>query len=361
MICRSEGQYKVYLVFIFATMALVFLTVAENCLDCDHGICDGSKCRCHDGYGGKLCNVCVPSQNCVNGYCINPGGCRCNPGWHGMFCDIDSKGYCHYNVPCLNGGTCYSLGKQGFTCTCAEGYSGIRCQNHINESCINGQCKNNGTCVDSRDGMGCLCPIDYEGVHCETFTGRCQEKTCPVNSTCVHTSKGYRCDCKQKQQCEQTLMRCTESSCDEGLECIKTPGQLGFSCDCPRGTAGRACSMRPLCIMNTCLNGGKCFETLNNVMCVCNDGYTGLRCETKLEQCEYNPCANNGTCAVGPKGHLCDCPAGYSERYCECKITSDEKCGTKEPINEGCTLWTNNWNQKLLMLNIVIYYIYNHS
>ncbi|XP_033101083.1 delta-like protein 1 isoform X2 [Anneissia japonica] len=351
--CSTQSNVTLYLVLLFVIMVLMALTFAKDiCLPCVHGICDGDTCRCYAGYGGELCDECITHGFCVHGYCINPGGCKCKPGWRGMFCDIDSKGYCNYHTPCKNGGTCSSLGRDGFTCNCAEDFSGITCQNWLKGPC---SCKNNGTCVKSRSGRGCLCPINYYGEHCESYIDRCATNPCPANSTCVHTAVGYRCDCKQ-DQCEKSLMVCTESTCKQGLLCSKKPGQFGYTCHCQRGTAGRGCLMRPLCIANTCMNGGKCFETLENVMCVCKEGYTGMQCETKLEKCEYNPCANNGTCIVSIHGHSCQCSIGYAGKYCDCIKTADENCGLEDPKSSSCTLKNlNNWNQRIFTIFLVIY------
>ena len=39
------------------------------------------------------------------------------------------------SFPCLNGGTCYDLAPSGFTCDCADGFTGDACQTGAYGSC----------------------------------------------------------------------------------------------------------------------------------------------------------------------------------------------------------------------------------
>ena len=72
--------------------------------------------------------------------------------------------------PCQNGGVC-SDHVSGFNCSCAQGYSGIRCETNINE-CASSPCQNGGVCSDLVNGFNCSCAQGYQltGNFCESGT-----------------------------------------------------------------------------------------------------------------------------------------------------------------------------------------------
>ncbi|XP_062576942.1 neurogenic locus notch homolog protein 2-like [Saccostrea cucullata] len=129
--------------------------------------------------------------------------------------------------PCMHGGTCYNLIDK-FTCSCHDGYQGLRCEHEIDE-CASNPCNNGGTCHDLVNKFNCSCIEGYYGSRCEldhpvvynaidnsgnanncTFTVRVieiQDKACPAPPVPFHGFLG----CQNKG-----ALQCSIHSCDEG-------------------------------------------------------------------------------------------------------------------------------------------------
>jgi EGF-like domain len=66
------------------------------------------------------------------------------------------------------------------------------------------RCQNGSTCAltgsslwGKKDGMHCICPEGFAGIHCELTSKVCGEgeHVCLTGSTCVEDGDGYRCEC----------------------------------------------------------------------------------------------------------------------------------------------------------------------
>ena len=73
---------------------------------------------------------------------------------------------------------------------------------------------------------------------------------------------------------------------------------------------------------------------------VCSNGFTGLNCETSIDDCASNPC-NNGTCADLVNGYSCTCQAGYTGTNCD---TNVDECATNLCVNGTCTDLVNGYS-----------------
>ena len=51
------------------------------------------------------------------------------------------------------------------------------------------------------------------------------------------------------------------------------------------------------------------------LLIVCSDGFTGMNCETNIDDCATNPCVN-GTCTDLVDGYNCTCQAGFTGTNC---------------------------------------------
>uniref|UniRef100_A0A3P9PEM3 PG-M n=1 Tax=Poecilia reticulata TaxID=8081 RepID=A0A3P9PEM3_POERE len=78
------------------------------------------------------------------------------------------------------------------------------------------------------------------------------------------------------------------------------------------------------CSVNVCLNGGSCFEKGPVNICVCAPGFSGLRCETDVDECNSNPCLNGATCLDRVNSFTCLCLPSYTGQLCE---QDTEVCG----------------------------------
>ncbi|XP_054858797.1 lactadherin isoform X2 [Eublepharis macularius] len=129
---------------------------------------------------GDLCKV----NQCQNGGTCLTGGidespffCICADGYSGIVCNETEKGPCHPN-PCQNNGVCQQLPSRGdvftkYACKCPWGYEGKHCQNRsssfsaldMNE-CSSQPCKNGGICLDLESDYACKCTSPYLGRTC---------------------------------------------------------------------------------------------------------------------------------------------------------------------------------------------------
>ncbi|XP_052248706.1 protocadherin Fat 4-like [Dreissena polymorpha] len=77
------------------------------------------------------------------------------------------------------------------------------------------------------------------------------------------------------------------------------------------------------CVSNPCQNNGTCTSYVNNYLCTCQQGWTGIRCETNINECEGVVCDNNGTCVDHINSFKCNCSAGWKGTLCKEACTNN--------------------------------------
>uniref|UniRef100_A0AAY4EB03 Neural EGFL like 2 n=1 Tax=Denticeps clupeoides TaxID=299321 RepID=A0AAY4EB03_9TELE len=188
---------------------------------------------------------------------------------------------------------------------CAEGNG---CMEH--SDCINLEA---AACCSCKDGFR---PLRDDNAYCEDIDECAEGKHyCRENTMCVNTPGSFMCIC-HSGYIRIDDYSCTEHdecvtgqhSCDENALCFNTVG--GHSCSCKPGYTGNGTVCRALCD-GMCQNGGTCVSPNS---CVCQQGFTGKRCETDVDECKSgkNGCANDTVCFNLDGGYDCRCPHGHN-------------------------------------------------
>ncbi|XP_061505186.1 protein crumbs isoform X1 [Anopheles gambiae] len=353
---------------------------------------EGFECRCIPGYNGALCELepgcgqCPPDSECIAGRCV------CKPGTTGMvgLCveqvtaaatatiatNVNAAGTSAQKSQaltnacasyCYNGASCVPAPgpagfAQNFTCLCASGYTGTRCESPIalpySDEC---NCLNGGSCTPN--GSACLCPPGYDGARCEQPVGNglcspancaepyrciggkcqcpdnmncdnpCASSPCLHNGSCYLQGQGYACKCTsgfEGKRCENDIDECKKDGiCGNGI-CQNTPGS--FRCFCTPGYTGLNCDLDvDECLSHPCKNNAECQNKQNDYECICPAGYTGKDCSVDIDECESNPCSKGSSCVDQVANFTCMCVPGMTGRLCEIDIDDCES----QPCQNG--------------------------
>ncbi|XP_006824447.2 uncharacterized protein LOC102800804 [Saccoglossus kowalevskii] len=155
--------------------------ILQDTIECDGSVCymnntqmPGYEINKASSYASDL-NECVLGVNDCHPEsttCINLNGtftCQCRQGWRAysipkMCEDIDE---CKESINCTSPNTACINQPGTFTCTCQDGHIGdqfseLGCINICNSN----PCRHGGICTAVKNGFSCLCPSGYTGLTC---------------------------------------------------------------------------------------------------------------------------------------------------------------------------------------------------
>ncbi|XP_074641309.1 sushi, von Willebrand factor type A, EGF and pentraxin domain-containing protein 1-like [Tubulanus polymorphus] len=226
--------------------------------------------------------------------------------------------------PCENDASCESLAV-GYICHCLDGFSGLNCEQEVNECEVNTPCHNNATCIDLINDYSCECIPGYSGKDCEYETDECASSPCINGGECVDGLNTYSCSCLKGfigVHCEREINECDSSPCKNGASCYDRIAM--YECSCLSGYTGLRCQIEiNECESFPCQNNGTCHDEIDSFSCTCEPGYSGTVCETDIDECAINPCNHGATCIDGIDSFECECPPGFSGKKCEKELPLD--------------------------------------
>ncbi|XP_031571164.1 fibropellin-3-like [Actinia tenebrosa] len=183
-------------------------------------------------------------------------------------------------------------------------------------------------------------------------------KNCRKNSNCLSYNLGAKKDQLGTLWCEllpndkhknlEKLVRNNSyhhyskpSLCVNAIEYPNIKEDYIYVCNCKPGYTGLKCEINiNECESSPCQNDGFCKDEINRYRCDCKPGYDGKNCETDINECASNPC-QNGSCINLINRYECVCTEGFTGVNCETDI--DECQSSPCQYGSSCINLVNNY------------------
>jgi hypothetical protein len=193
----------------------------------------------------------------------------------------------------------------------------------------------------------CNCLSGFTGEICANQIDTCTNTTCSNGGKCLSMNGYHICQCPSNYYgvgCE-FVYGCSLSPCDKvgTLQCIDLldTQTTNYKCNCRKGFTGLNCeSDINECASDPCRNNGSCVDLTNGFICQCSGYFEGVFCEISYDSCAFSQCLNNGTCSNTINGYYCSCPSPFTGPKCEQLI---DACAYSQPCQNGlCISFLNN-------------------
>ena len=66
------------------------------------------------------------------------------------------------------------------------------------------------------------------------------------------------------------------------------------------------------CESSPCMHSGRCLDDVALYKCMCTPAWTGVNCQIEVNECTSSPCENGGLCIDMVGGYSCQCQSGYT-------------------------------------------------
>ncbi|CAF1175880.1 unnamed protein product [Rotaria sordida] len=298
-----------------------------NINDCEGIICSKNNTHCVDGLNSFDCQCKSNFIRNVDGLCVEQNPCNSSP--------------CHSNA------TCYNLKGGQYRCMCPPTYTGIRCDEDIDECAIFPSiCRNGGTCVNEIGSYRCYCASGWIGSTCVKAIDYCLSQPCNQNGTCINDINGFQCRCLSTYTgnvCQYDIDECISNPCMNNATCFNYHG--GFYCQCSRGYFGKLCENSPLECQRL-QQANLSIKCIDPNLCIANDTeklkqinqLSTYSCKTEQDQIldTYFTCINE------QKFDQCHCPSNLIS----CINNSIESKSICNCQNGGTCVWINSTNYR---------------
>jgi hypothetical protein len=263
--------------------------------------------------------------------------CDCYTGWDGLYCDRCALGYHLDGDNCVLDELCQadSCGPHGtcddssgeIVCECEAGYAGETCEECAagyheqgdqclaDTECLPNTCDQHGTCDDSSGQIICTCDTGYTGPHCDLCASGYHPDNlgnCVVNESCRPETCNHHGDCDDSDG----EILCT---CDEGY----TGDYCSWCADGYHDDGTGQCLPDEDCDPAICNYHGSCEEIAGQVVCHCDQGYAGIHCELCAPgyHLEGDECYLDEHCLDNTCNHHGDCDDSSGQPVCDCDLT----------------------------------------
>ncbi|KFD61776.1 hypothetical protein M514_04334, partial [Trichuris suis] len=186
-----------------------------------------------------------------------------------------------------------------------------------------------GIPCEKRSEEKCTCPCTGEPQEWQPWSATCgvmrRSRMKPKDRTQVDCKQSPDRCCKEEEtkvgeDCKSyafnTSINLREKTCKNGIKGVDASGHL--DCVCDAGYTGVLCDTAiNNCASNPCRNGARCQSVKRVFVCHCKPGWTGNLCDKRREDCKEGTCLHGGTCVRSGGASYCKCPEGYGGTACE--------------------------------------------